>query len=61
MFKKIFFEKSAQSDIFKEMWVPILKGLKHPNSILLETNSFQNSAQVEFFKGYATNGHIVPL
>ena len=32
IFKCIFF-KSAQSDVFKEMWVSILKGLKHPNIV----------------------------
>ena len=33
---KVFYEKSAQSDVFKEVWVPILKGLKHPNNVLLK-------------------------
>ena len=50
-----FFEKSAQSDVVKELWVPIMKGLKHPNIVLLETNSFKT------LLGYATNGHLVPL
>jgi hypothetical protein len=48
IFKSIFF-KSAQSDVFKELWVPILKGLKHPNTVLLETISFKT------LLGYATN------
>ena len=54
-FQKYFFEKSAQSDVFKELWVPILKGLKHPNIILLETYS------IKTLLGYATKGHLVPL
>ena len=32
-----------------------MKGLKHPNIVLLETNSFKT------FLGYATNGNLVPL
>ena len=36
-----FFDKSAQSDVVKELWVLILKGLKHPNIVSLETNSFK--------------------
>ena len=56
VFKSIFFvEKSAQSDVFKELWVLILKGLKHPNIVLLETNSLKT------LLGYATNDHLVPL
>jgi hypothetical protein len=55
MFQKYFFEKSAQSDVFKELSVPILKRLKHPNIILLETNFFKT------LLGYATNGRLVPL
>ena len=47
MFSKVFYKKSAQSDVFKEMLVPILKGLKHPNTVLLKTNSFKMSAFVE--------------
>ena len=38
---KYFFEKSAQSDVFKELWVPILKGPTHPNIVLMETDSFK--------------------
>ena len=53
MFQKYFFEKSAQSDVFKEL--PILKRLKHPNIVLLETNFFKT------LLSYATNGHFVPL
>ena len=53
-FQKYYFEKIAQYDVFKELWVPILKGLKHPNIVLLETNSFKT------ILGYATNGHLVP-
>ena len=41
---KVFYEKSALSLFFKEVWVPVLKGLKHPNPALLKTNSFKNSA-----------------
>ena len=50
-----FFDKSAQSDVVKELWVLILKGLKHPNIVSLETNSFKTPL------GYATNGHLVPM
>ena len=55
MFSKYFFEKSVQSDVVKELWVPILKGLKHQKNLLLETNFFIT------LLGYATNGHPVPL
>ena len=54
-FQKYFFEQSAQSDVFKELWVPILKGLKHPNIVLLETNSLKTLLD------YATNGRLVSL
>ena len=40
-FQKYFLFKLVQSDVFKELWVPILKWLKHPNIVLLETNSFK--------------------
>ena len=56
MFSKVFFlKKSAQSDVFKELWVPVLKGLKNPNIVILETISFKTCL------GSATNGHLVPL
>ena len=55
VFKSIFLKKLAQSNVFKELCVRILKGLKHPNIVLLETNSFKT------LLGYATNGHLVPL
>ena len=53
--KSIFFEKSAISDVFKELWVLILKGLTHPDIVLLETNTFKT------LLGYETNGHLVSL
>ena len=55
MFQKYFYEKSAQSNFYKELSVPILKRLKHPNIVLLETNFFKT------LLGYATNSHLVPL
>ena len=36
---KLFYEKSAQTDVSKEMCIPISKGLKHLNSVL-----YSNSA-----------------
>ena len=30
-----FHEKSAQTDCSKEMWIPIMKGLKHMNTVLI--------------------------
>ena len=33
-FRNQFREKSAQTDCSKEMWIPILKGLKHLNSVI---------------------------
>ena len=53
-FQKYYFEKSAQSDVFKELSVPILNGLKHANIVLLETNSFKT------ILGNESNGHLVP-
>ena len=35
MFLKICHEKSAQTDVSKEMWVPNAKGLKHLNTVIL--------------------------
>jgi hypothetical protein len=56
VFKSIFFLNQLNlSDVFKELWVPILKGLKHQNIVLLETNSFKT------LLGYAKNGHLVPV
>ena len=46
---------SPQYDVIKELRVPILKGLKHPNIILLETNCFKT------LLSYATNVHLVSL
>ena len=46
---------SSQSDVLKELWVPILKGLKPTGIVLLKTNSFKT------LLGYSTNGHLVPL
>ena len=36
-FSKDFYEKSAQTDLSKEMWVSISKGLKHLNTVLYYT------------------------
>ena len=33
-FQNEFHDKSAQTDCSKEMWIPILKGLKHLNTVL---------------------------
>ena len=33
MFLKVFYEKSSQTDVSKEMCIPILKGLKHLNTV----------------------------
>ena len=33
-FRNGFHDKSAQTDCSKEMWIPILKGLKHLNTVL---------------------------
>ena len=33
-FQNGFCEKSAQTDCSKEMWIPILKGLKHLNPVI---------------------------
>ena len=33
-FQNRFCENSAQTDCSKEMWIPILKGLKHLNTVL---------------------------
>ena len=33
-FQNGFHDKSAQTDCSKEMWIPILKGLKHLNTVL---------------------------
>ena len=34
VFQNGFHEKSAQTDCSKEMWIPIMKGIKHPNTCL---------------------------
>ena len=33
-FRYGFHEKSAQTDCFKEMWIPNAKGLKHLNTVI---------------------------
>ena len=33
-FRNGFHDKSAQTDCSKEMWIPILKGLKHLNTVI---------------------------
>ena len=33
-FQNGFHEKSAQTDCSKELWIPILKGLKHLNAVV---------------------------
>ena len=33
-FQNVFHDKSAQTDCCKEMWIPILKGLKHLNTVI---------------------------
>ena len=35
-FRNGFHEKSAQTDCSKEIWIPILKGLKHLNTVLIQ-------------------------
>ena len=37
-FKNGFHDNSAQTDCSKEMWIPILKGLKHLNTVLPPSN-----------------------
>ena len=61
IFKSIWW-RTAQSDVSKDMWFPILKGLKHPNTVLLKINFFLKLClSGTTFVGYATNGHLVSL
>ena len=36
-FRNGFHDKSPQTDCSKEMWIPILKGLKHLNPVITST------------------------
>ena len=46
LFFKVFHEKSAQTDFSKEMWVSILKGLKHLNTVLRSSGRGRGGLEV---------------
>ena len=61
-----FYDKSGQTDCSKEMWVPILKGLKHLNTVLavrvhqkLPFHNIEPNGQMYVQKGWWTKYKLV--